>query len=94
MDKIRKATNGNYAPGSERFAEEVALMLARRVTPWKSGRPRKPGVDRNGDFLETVVCLIILLRDCEPYGLLCRGIGLIIEAWPRGLDYRGLSLIC
>ena len=47
VDRIRKATNGNYALGSERFAEEVALMLARRVTPGKSGRPRKPEVGRN-----------------------------------------------
>ena len=50
VDRIRKATNGNYALGSERFAEEVALMLARRVTPGRSGRPRKPNVDRNGDL--------------------------------------------
>ena len=50
VDKIRKATNGNYALGSERFAEEVALMLARRVPPGRSGRPRKPDVDRNGDL--------------------------------------------
>ena len=47
VGRIRKTTNGHYALGSERFAEEVALMLARRVTPGKSGRPRKPEVGRN-----------------------------------------------
>ncbi len=39
VDRIRKATNGNYALGSERFAEEVALMLARRVTPGNRAGP-------------------------------------------------------
>ncbi|MDN5864933.1 MAG: transposase [Gammaproteobacteria bacterium] len=39
VDQIRKATNGNYALGSERFEQEVATMLRRRVTPGKSGRP-------------------------------------------------------
>ena len=47
VGKIRKATNGNYALGSEQFAEEVALMLARRVTPGKSGRRRKREVGRD-----------------------------------------------
>jgi putative transposase len=51
VDRIRKATNGNYALGSERFAEEVALMLARRVTPGKSGRPRKRDIGRDKGLL-------------------------------------------
>ncbi len=50
VDKIRKATDGNYALGSERFAEEVALMLARRVMPGKSGGLRRSEVDRDGDL--------------------------------------------
>lgn len=41
VDAIRKATNGNFALGGERFAEQVAAALGRRVTPGKSGRPRK-----------------------------------------------------
>lgn len=38
--QIRKATNGNRVLGSERFAQEVAATLARRVTPDKSGRQK------------------------------------------------------
>ena len=41
IDEIRHATNGNYALGSERFKEEIFQALGRRVTPGKSGRPRK-----------------------------------------------------
>jgi putative transposase len=41
VDEIRRATNGNFALGSERFAAEVASMLGRRVVPGMSGRPRK-----------------------------------------------------
>lgn len=39
--EIRKATNGNFALGDERFKDEIARMLNRRVTPGKSGRPAK-----------------------------------------------------
>jgi putative transposase len=48
VDEIRTATNGNYALGSPRFQEEVAAMLKRRVTPGKSGRPRKQHNRGNG----------------------------------------------
>ena len=41
IDKIRKATNGNFALGTIRFADEISKMLGRRVTPGKAGRPRK-----------------------------------------------------
>ena len=41
VDEIRRATNGNFALGSERFGAELAQLLGRRVTPGKSGRPRK-----------------------------------------------------
>ena len=44
IDKIRKATNGNFALGSSRFSEEISKMLGRRVTPGKAGRPRKKPV--------------------------------------------------
>jgi putative transposase len=40
VDQIRKATNGNYALGSDLFKDEVSAMLGRRVTPGTSGRPR------------------------------------------------------
>jgi putative transposase len=40
VDAIRGATNGNYALGDARFAEQVGLTLGRRVTPGKAGRPR------------------------------------------------------
>lgn len=41
IDKIRKATNVNFALGSERFLAEIGNVLAHRVTPGKAGRPRK-----------------------------------------------------
>jgi len=41
VDEIRRATNGNFALGSERFATEVASMIGRRAVPGASGRPRK-----------------------------------------------------
>ena len=41
VDDIRQATNGNYALGNPRFQAQVAAALGRRVTPGKSGRPRK-----------------------------------------------------
>jgi putative transposase len=41
VDKIRKATNGNFALGSSRFQEEISNMLGRRVVPGRAGRPRK-----------------------------------------------------
>jgi putative transposase len=41
IDKIRTATNGNYALGSSRFQKQMKAALNRRVTPGKSGRPRK-----------------------------------------------------
>jgi putative transposase len=41
IDKIRKATNGNFALGTDRFHEEVSKMIGRRVFPGKAGRPKK-----------------------------------------------------
>ena len=41
LDEIRHATNGNYALGNNRFKEEIAMMLKRRVSPLKAGRPVK-----------------------------------------------------
>jgi putative transposase len=41
IDKLRGATNGNYALGSERFEQEVAAALQRRVTRGSPGRPKK-----------------------------------------------------
>jgi putative transposase len=41
VDKIRKATNGNFVLGNDRFQEEIAQTLGRRVVPGIAGRPRK-----------------------------------------------------
>ncbi len=41
IDKIRKATNGNFISGTNRFQEEVGTILDRRVTPGEACRPRK-----------------------------------------------------
>lgn len=40
VDEIRKATNSNYALGSEIFTKQIADVLGRRVTAGKSGRPK------------------------------------------------------
>ena len=45
INEIRQSTNGNYVLGNERFKEEVANMLKRRVTPGKAGRPAKESVN-------------------------------------------------
>ena len=50
VDEIRRATNGNFALGSERFAAEVGLMAGRRAMPGQSGRPRKSPPPENGEL--------------------------------------------
>ncbi len=40
-DKVRHATNGNFALGDEKFTKEIEKVLGRRVSPGKAGRPRK-----------------------------------------------------
>lgn len=49
VDQIRAAANGNYALGSQRFADEMAATLGRRVTPGRPGRPRKVAEPESGD---------------------------------------------
>ena len=46
-DKIRKATNGNFALGNDRFSKEISEVLGRRVTPGRAGRPSKKTVGRS-----------------------------------------------
>jgi putative transposase len=41
IDEIRRATNGNFALGSEQFGVEIAAVLGRRARPGKPGRPRR-----------------------------------------------------
>ena len=41
VDEIRKATNGNFVLGDNRFKEEISKALGRRVIPGKAGRPLK-----------------------------------------------------
>lgn len=40
VDEIRKATNSNYALGSEAFIKQIEAALGRRATQGKSGRPK------------------------------------------------------
>ena len=47
IDRIRKATNGNFALGNSRFGEEISKMLDRRVTPGQAGRPKKKDNERS-----------------------------------------------
>ncbi len=41
VDEIRKATNGNFVLGNDRFKEEISKVLGKRVQPGKAGRPVK-----------------------------------------------------
>ena len=41
LDSIRDATNKGWALGNDRFMEEIASAVSRRVTPLPKGRPRK-----------------------------------------------------
>ncbi|BBP04747.1 hypothetical protein TPL01_31370 [Sulfuriferula plumbiphila] len=41
IDKIRQATNGNYAPGHDRFKTEIERVPTRRATPGRSGQPTR-----------------------------------------------------
>ena len=52
VDQIRRATNGNFVLGNERFATEVAAAIGRRVVPGKSGRPRKAVAPVSGQLFE------------------------------------------
>lgn len=51
-DQIRRATNGNFVLGNERFAADVAATLGRRALPGKSGRPRKAVAPESGKLFE------------------------------------------
>ena len=50
VDAIRQATNGNYALGDPRFADDIAKALGRRVIPGVSGRPKKMPQPESGDL--------------------------------------------
>lgn len=41
VKEIRAATNGNYVLGNDRFRDEVATILGKRVSPGLPGRPTK-----------------------------------------------------
>ncbi|MDX2421179.1 MAG: transposase, partial [Amphritea sp.] len=41
IKEIRRSTNGSFVLGSDRFKEEISMMLKRRVIPLKAGRPFK-----------------------------------------------------
>jgi putative transposase len=45
IDRIRRATNGGYALGSERFVRQIAAITGRRAAPGAPGRPPKQGRD-------------------------------------------------
>jgi len=47
IDTIRKATNGNFSLGDNRFQTEISEVLGRRVTPGKAGRPTKKATIRD-----------------------------------------------
>jgi putative transposase len=52
VEGIRRATNGNFALGNQRFLAEVTAMLGRRAIPGASGRPRKRAEPVSRDLFE------------------------------------------
>jgi len=52
VDEIRRATNGNYALGDERFAGQIAVALGRRATRGKPGRPPKTAPPESADLFD------------------------------------------
>ena len=50
VDEIRRATNGNFALGNERFASQVSEAIGRRARPGQSGRPRKLVEPKSGEL--------------------------------------------
>lgn len=42
LDAVRRATNGGWALGDERFVKAIATALGRRAAPLPRGRPPKP----------------------------------------------------
>ncbi|MCL2459513.1 MAG: hypothetical protein FWF31_11880, partial [Desulfobulbus sp.] len=50
VDEIRKATNGNFALGNTRFAEQIEVELGRRVTHGEPGRPPKKAEPESGQL--------------------------------------------
>jgi len=52
MNEIRQATNGGFVLGDERFQEQVARMLERRVVRGRAGRPPKVKVKAEQGTLE------------------------------------------
>lgn len=51
-DQIRRATNGNFVLGNERFAREVEAVAGHRASPGKPGRPRKPNEPASGALFD------------------------------------------
>ena len=47
LDALRKATNGSWELGDERFKRKIAETLGRRVSPLPHGRPRKPNTEKS-----------------------------------------------
>ena len=45
IGELRAATNGGWAIGGERFKQQIAKALGRRVTPRAPGRPADDGND-------------------------------------------------
>jgi len=46
VDGLRAATNGGWALGDERFKQQIAKALGRRVAPLARGRQPKADADR------------------------------------------------
>jgi putative transposase len=44
VSDIRASTNSSFAPGNERFKQEISTMLNRRGTPTRAGMPSNEGI--------------------------------------------------
>jgi REP element-mobilizing transposase RayT len=51
-DEIRDATNGNFALGDQRFQDQIAQVLGRRVVRGKAGRPVKVPEPESGGLFQ------------------------------------------
>jgi putative transposase len=103
IDAIRNATNGNFALGDNRFAEQVAATLGRRVVPGKPGRPMKVPEPESGSLFQEKSVVAIRHLKGEVMRFWMMGMVTILTAATAGMAHgeresgksenRGLSPI-
>jgi putative transposase len=66
IDKIRKATNGNFSLGDERFQNEIAQTLGRLLKPGVQGGQRKKDRKRSKKTW-SVPYLLLFVHSITPF---------------------------